>query len=338
MKCLAKLSSDSPALLPSRSSRASSQQRAAAADLSQIVGRGHQSKRASQASASTVCSELARLNQQLLEANQALVLASMAAQHGFDEAQTARDRQAAFMHLLAHELRAPLAPLRNVVGLLSRVQSGESLPFVRDVIDRQVSHLANLVEDLLDTARLRTGKLSLRIVNADLLEILNASVQTCRPAVALRAQFLTVEMPEMPLPLNADPVRLTQVFSNLLSNASKYTPRGGHIGLTASVQAGELHVSIEDDGIGITPSAIDSVFEPYVQEPHAVRHDDSGLGLGLTLARELVLAHGGRIQVSSAGPGCGTRVDVQLPSAAAATVADQLNDAMNGTAIAAVPE
>jgi signal transduction histidine kinase len=249
----------------------------------------------------------------LRDANQALLLAALRAQDAGDEARQEHDRQADFLHRLAHELRAPLAPLRTVVSLLGHTKGSEHMPAVQRVIERQVMHLAQMVEDLLDAARMRTGKLSLRIARVDLQEVLSASLQTCQAAVALREQSLDVNVPALPLALHGDPVRLTQVFSNLLSNASKYTPRGGHIELSVTVQSGHARISVTDNGIGITPQAIDSIFDAYVQEPHAVRHDDSGLGLGLTLARELVLAHSGSIRASSAGLGCGTRFDVLLP-------------------------
>jgi diguanylate cyclase len=260
----------------------------------------------------------------LREVNQALLLATLQAQDASDASRREHDLQAEFLHRLAHELRAPLSPLRTVASLLGQARAGEamqpplqsslpsSLPYLGDVIERQVSHLSQLIEDLLDAARLRTGKLSLRIAHADLLEVLAASVQTCRPSVALREQLLVIDVPLQPIAIHADPVRLTQVFSNLLSNASKYTPRGGRIALTVALQGSHVRVSVADNGIGITSVALDSIFEPYVQEPHAVRHDDSGLGLGLTLARELVLAHGGRITAHSAGLDCGTRFEVQL--------------------------
>jgi signal transduction histidine kinase len=258
------------------------------------------------------CTPTADLQSALRDANQALLLAALQARDAGELARLEHSRQSEFLHRLAHELRAPLAPLRNVVGLLGQVRAGETLPYVRDVIDRQVAHLAQMVEDLLDTARLRTGKLSLRLANIDLLEALTAAVQTCRPGVTLRGQRLVIDVPLAPIPVHGDLVRLSQVFSNLLNNASKYTPHGGCITLTACVGADGVDLAVADDGIGITAEALDSIFEPYVQEPHAVRHDDSGLGLGLTLARELVLAHGGRITASSAGLGQGTRFDVHL--------------------------
>jgi signal transduction histidine kinase len=248
----------------------------------------------------------------LRDVNEALLLATLQAQDASSAARREHDLQAEFLHRLAHELRAPLSPLRNVVGLLAQARAGDTLPYVRDVIERQVSHLSQLVDDLLDTARLRTGKLSLRVARTELLDVLTASVQTCKPSVALRGQLLVIDLPLLPIAIHADPVRLTQIFSNLLSNASKYTPHGGRIALSVELQAGEVVISVADNGIGITPQAIDSIFEPYVQEPHAVRHDDSGLGLGLTLARELVLAHGGRIDVHSGGINCGTRFEVHL--------------------------
>lgn len=254
----------------------------------------------------------------LRDANQALVLAVMRAQDASDAARCEHTRQADMLYRLAHELRAPLAPLRTVVSLLGHQHGAEHLPNVQRVIERQVTHLAQMVEDLLDAARMRTGKLSLRMVATDLLDVLTTSVQGCSSSVEQRGQTLDVDVPEQRVAIHADPVRLTQVFTNLLSNASKYTPRGGHIALSVSLLHDQMWVSVSDNGIGITPQAIDSVFDAYMQEPHAVRHDDSGLGLGLTLARELVLAHGGSIRVHSAGLNCGTRFDVVLPLAGAA--------------------
>ena len=249
----------------------------------------------------------------LRDANQALLLAALQAQVASEAADDARRQQTEFLHRLAHELRAPLAPLRHACALLAQPRGAATLQAAREVIDRQVDHLALLVDDLLDAARLRTGRLSLRLATTDLQQVLAAAVQTCQTLMELRAQSLQLHLPAGPALLHGDTARLTQVFSNLLSNASKYTPLGGHITLALALHSNGASIQVSDDGIGISAQALAHVFDAYVQEAHAVRRDDSGLGLGLTLARELVLAHGGRITAHSAGLGQGTCIDVWLP-------------------------
>jgi signal transduction histidine kinase len=251
------------------------------------------------------------------EANQALLLSALEAGAASEAARDEQGRQTEFLHRLAHELRGPLSPLRHACALLAQPPADATLQVVRAIIDRQVDHLAQLVDDLMDAARLRTGRLSLRLVAVDLRDVLAVSVQTCQALADLRAQSLVLDLPSSPVPVLADPLRLAQVFGNLLSNASKYTPHGGHITLGMVTHADCADIRVVDDGIGITPQALHRIFDAYMQEAHAVRHDASGLGLGLTLARELVLAHGGCITASSAGPGLGTCIDVRLPLQAA---------------------
>ena len=172
-----------------------------------------------------------------------------------------------------------------------------------------------LVGDLMDVSRANTGKLHLQPQAIDLTDVVEAAVETCRPSMDIRLQTFTVKLPARPLMLHGDPVRLTQVLTNLLDNASKYTPEGGKIGLKVSVVAGNVELFVSDTGIGISSSALPKIFEPFVQDSHAVAFSGSGLGIGLTVVRELVEAHGGSVVASSEGNDKGSQFTVTLPLA-----------------------
>ncbi len=252
----------------------------------------------------------------LQEANEQLVLAALGAQDLQAAAEQAQRRQTEFLAVLAHELRNPLAPIRTAAALLGRMHTDEPLlARVQGVIERQVQHITRLVGDLLDVSRVSTGKLRLEKRVIELATVIDESIDACRPAFQARGQDFQCEIPARALEVYADPVRLVQVFSNLLDNASKYTLNGGWIRLAITVVAREVRITVSDNGIGITAEALPRVFEPFVQDIHATVFNGVGLGIGLTVVRELVEAHGGVIVAKSAGSGEGSEFVVLLPLA-----------------------
>jgi signal transduction histidine kinase len=250
----------------------------------------------------------------LQEANTQLVLAALSAQELQAAAEDAQRRQTEFIGILAHELRHPLAPIRNAAAILGRIaDGGPVLARTQAVIERQVSSMSRMVGDLLDVSRVNTGKLRIEPRTVELIGLLDEVVDTCRPAMDARLQHFNVVLPAHAIQVHGDPVRLAQIFNNLLDNASKYTPKGGDIRLTAAVVGREVQVTVSDNGIGITPSALAVIFDPFVQDPHATEFDSSGLGIGLTVVRELTRAHGGAVRVTSPGKGFGSMFKVTLP-------------------------
>ena len=239
------------------------------------------------------------------------VTARVEAQEALREADQRKDR---FLATLAHELRNPLAPIRSAAEMLTLPNlAEEQLLWSRQVIHRQVEHMARLLDDLLDVARITQGKVHLRMQRVDLGTIVDTAVETARPLIAARRHGLTVELPpELPT-LDADPVRLAQVLSNLLTNAAKYTDPPGRIVLTASVEDNVVHISVKDTGIGLSSAVIANIFEMFSQGEDAHGRTEGGLGIGLALVKGLVDLHGGAIEVFSDGPGLGSEFVVTLP-------------------------
>lgn len=229
-------------------------------------------------------------------------------------------RQTELMARAVHELRGPLMPILGVSALLAKGGGSTDPGRLASMLDRQVRHLSRLIDDLLDASRLATGRLRLQCARVDLVALLGQVVDACRPWMIERRQHFAVHLPEAPLFVEADEVRLAQVFANLLHNASKYTPQRGEITLRCKVEeggpaAGTAVVTVCDSGVGISAAALSTIFDPFVQEPHAVEFDAQGLGIGLALVRELVQAHGGTVAASSAGRDAGSRFEVRLPLA-----------------------
>ncbi len=261
-----------------------------------------------------VLAEHERRHAQLREANEQLVLAALGAQELQAAAEQAQRRQTEFLAVLAHELRNPLAPIRTAAALVGRIGANEPLlSRAQAVIERQVVHMSRLVDDLLDVSRVNTGKLRLERRVVEMAGIIDEAVNGCRPAMDTRLQHFGAHVPAGALEVHGDPVRLAQVVSNLLDNASKYTPDGGQIGLSVVVIDDALVMTVSDSGIGITAEALPIVFEPFVQDPHAIGFNGAGVGIGLTVVRELVEAHGGSVVASSAGSGLGSQFVVTLP-------------------------
>jgi len=232
------------------------------------------------------------------------------AQEALREADRRKDE---FLAVLAHELRNPLAPIRNAVTLLAQERSfPPKLEWARAVIDRQVDQMARLIDDLLDIARITSGKLSIRRELMSLGAVVDLALETSRPHIEAAHQTLTVHLAEAWL--DADRTRLAQVFSNLLNNAAKYTPRGGAITLAARQEGDELAVTVEDSGRGFPPEMAEKIFEPFSQW-NADGQATAGLGIGLALVRGIVVLHGGSVEAASAGPGKGSRFTVRLPAA-----------------------
>ncbi|HVR19383.1 MAG TPA: ATP-binding protein [Polyangiaceae bacterium] len=222
-----------------------------------------------------------------------------------------------FLATLSHELRNPLAPLRNSLHLLlmssSRTAPTEPL---REMMERQVNHLVRLVDDLLEMSRINRGSLELRKEHVSLSTIVNNAVETSEPLVSESRHELRVVLPTEPVWLDGDPVRLAQLLSNLLNNAAKYTDPGGHITLEAVRHAGNVEIAVKDDGIGIAPESLERIFEMFNRGDSTTTHGRGGLGIGLSLARRLAEMHGGSIDAHSAGLRKGSEFRVTLPVAA----------------------
>lgn len=232
----------------------------------------------------------------------------------YDSLREADRRKDEFLATLAHELRNPLGPIRNGVEFLRlKGPADPSLVKARDVIDRQTSHMTRLVEDLLDLSRITLGKIALQKEPACLQSILANAVDSCQGAVDDAQHELTLEVPPDPITLDGDVIRLTQVFSNLIANAAKYTESGGRIWVSAALEGETIVVSVRDTGIGISADHIPKLFEMFSQAEPALKRSQGGLGIGLALARGLVEMHGGTIEAQSQGFGQGSEFTVRLP-------------------------
>ncbi|WAC72175.1 response regulator [Roseateles sp. SL47] len=228
--------------------------------------------------------------------------------------QAADRRKDEFLATLAHELRNPLAPIRQAALLSSAPQASEAQKrWSHGVIERQVQHMALLLDDLLDISRITRGALSLRLEEVELNAIIESAVETARPTIEGRQHQLQVELPPQALRFEGDALRLAQVVANLLTNAAKYTEPGGRLILRAGVQAGEVFIEVCDNGIGIPRESLGEVFNMFTQLRRAGGRLNEGLGIGLALTRGLVELHGGRISAHSDGAGCGSRFEVRLP-------------------------
>jgi PAS domain S-box-containing protein len=219
-----------------------------------------------------------------------------------------------FLATLAHELRNPLAPIRNAAQILHLKNPGiREVEWASDIIARQIQHMTRLVDDLLDVSRISRNKLELRKGRVELSEVVHAAIETSRPLLEDGGHELTVTLPEAPILLDVDQTRLAQVFSNLLNNAAKYTEAGGRVELTAEQQGNEVVVSVKDSGVGIPAEMLPQIFEMFAQVNRHLERSQGGLGIGLTLARRLVEMHGGTIEAHSAGPGKGSEFHIRLP-------------------------
>jgi signal transduction histidine kinase/CheY-like chemotaxis protein len=245
-------------------------------------------------------------------------------------------RKDEFLAMLGHELRNPLAPVTTALQLM-RLHSDEPLRVARarETIERQVEHMTRLIDDLLDVSRITRGKIELRHEAVVLSSLVARAVEAARPVIDERGHRLTLDLPDEPVAVSGDPARLEQVLANLLNNAAKYTDVGGRIWVRAFVDAGQVTLSVKDNGAGLTPEMRDHVFDLFVQGPEVRAYARGGLGIGLTLVRRLVEMHNGTVEVRSDGLGKGSEFIVRLPLGVVSQVAPS-GDA-NGAGLAALP-
>jgi PAS domain S-box-containing protein len=226
-------------------------------------------------------------------------------------------RKDEFLAILAHELRNPLAPIRNSLHILRLTSQHDAVgEHVGDMMERQVNHMVRLVDDLLEVSRITSGKIELRKERIDLAAIVRSSVETSRPLIEAVGHQLSLTFSAEPLMVEGDPVRLAQVFANLLNNAAKYTDPGGRIWISIGRDGNWAAVSVRDTGAGIAGEMLPRVFELFTQAEHLSERSQGGLGIGLTLVRSLIEMHGGNVEAFSEGPGRGSEFIVRLPLAA----------------------
>jgi PAS domain S-box-containing protein len=223
-------------------------------------------------------------------------------------------RKDEFLALLAHELRNPLAPIRYALAANKKPgRTPEQLKRSEEIMERQVTHMSRLLDDLLDVARITRSTLELKKTPTDLTFVVGSAIDTARPILEAKKHTLSLDLPKRAVRLEADPVRLAQVFSNLLINAAKYTDPGGQVQLRAAQEGSEIVVAIRDNGIGISADMMPRLFKMFEQAQGALGRSEGGLGIGLALVRGIVTLHGGRVEARSAGPGTGSELIVRLP-------------------------
>jgi PAS domain S-box-containing protein len=232
-----------------------------------------------------------------------------------DALREADRRKDEFLAMLAHELRNPLAPIAMAVEILRLVPSGdEQIGSAREIIGRQTAQLARLVDDLLDVARITSGSIQLRLETVDLGRVIASTLESTRPLIMARELRLDTDLPEGPLAVKGDPVRLAQMFSNLVNNSAKYSPVGGRISVTVRRDGSKVVLRFRDAGAGIPPNMLERIFEPFTQVQRPRDAALGGLGLGLALVKKLVELHGGTVRAQSDGPGLGSEFTVRLPA------------------------
>jgi signal transduction histidine kinase len=237
-------------------------------------------------------------------------------------------RKDEFLATLSHELRNPLAPIRNAIELMRRAGHDPTLSDrALAIMERQVHQLVRLTDDLLDVSRITRNRIELRRDRIDLRTVVTSAIETIEPLSSAAGHVVAVDLPSGPLWVDADFTRLAQAFSNLLNNAVKYTDRGGHISVAVAVDADEAVVTLTDTGIGIDPSLLPSIFDMFVQIEQGPGRARSGLGIGLSLTRRLIELHQGHIDARSEGPGGGTTFVVRLPLAPAKEQTASVTDA-----------
>jgi PAS domain S-box-containing protein len=223
-------------------------------------------------------------------------------------------RKEEFLATLAHELRSPLAPLRNGLQVMKLVRNdGPATEEARGMMERQLGHLVRLVDDLLDVSRISRGKIELRKERVTLSAVVSSVLETCEPIIKQGGHELTLAVPEEPIHVDADRTRLAQALCNLVSNAAKYTDRGGHIWLTVERQGSDAVLSVKDTGTGIPADMLPQIFELFTQIDRSLERSHGGLGVGLTIVKRLVEMHGGRVEAHSEGYGMGSEFIIRLP-------------------------
>jgi signal transduction histidine kinase len=251
--------------------------------------------------------ELARTNEVL----HAEIAERKRAEEALREADRRKDE---FLATLAHELRNPLVPICNALEILRLAgDRADILASNRAMIDRQVRQMVRLIDDLLDISRISRGKIELRIERVELADVIANAVEGSRPLIDRSQHTLSVDLPQSPLAIDADPTRLAQVLLNLLNNAAKYTPPRGRIELSAWTEGSEVAIRVRDTGIGISADQLPNIFRMFAQIHRSHEPSHGGLGIGLSLVRSLIELHGGRVEVHSEGVGCGSTFVVRLP-------------------------
>lgn len=264
----------------------------------------------------TRITELHSLNEALQQAARHLDDIRASRERAMASLRETDQRKDQFLAVLAHELRNPMAPLRNAVALLqSRVKDDPLSSRMLTMADRQLRHLVRLVDDLLDVARITRGRLELRREPLTLQEVLREAIETTEPLLIERGQILKANPPDEPIRLIADRVRMVQIVENLLSNASKYSDAGSLIEIDIEIIDRRVHLRVRDQGIGLRPEEFEQIFEVYRQIETSVHRSQGGLGIGLALVRRLAMLHGGTVTAYSEGPGRGTCIEVILPLA-----------------------
>jgi signal transduction histidine kinase len=259
------------------------------------------------------------LEQRVAERTAELEASSLKLAELADKLREADRRKDEFLALLAHELRNPLAPVRNAVSIMHLKGSLDpDLQWCRDVIERQANQLTRLVDDLLDVSRITQGKIKLRLEPVDLADVVRAAVEMSRPVIDAQHHTLSVALPEHPVLVNGDQARLTQVIANLLNNAAKYQADGGRIDLVVNAEPGLAVISVKDRGIGIAPAVQTQIFELFAQGERPADRQQGGLGVGLSLVKTLVEMHGGSVRAASRGLGRGSEFTIALPRLAEA--------------------
>lgn len=247
-------------------------------------------------------------------ANEQLILATLDARSVHDELEAANARQRSFMAVLAHDLRNPLAPMRNVSALLAQVKPGDPiLPRLQDIIERQIVHMARMIDDLMDVSRAQTGSVTLALRETDLITVVNDAIAACEPAMVLRQQRLASILPGAPCPVIGDPIRLTQIFTNLLSNASSYTAARTDLTLHVTADAAHVIIALWVGETSQIPEESQASFEKFLT---ALTHGQSSAarrGIGLAVINELIAAHGGTLEMGTHPSHTGSRLIVTLP-------------------------
>lgn len=266
------------------------------------------------ASLSRERSELSPADYHLFESISSRLAIALTNAKLFEEIEFANQQKNRFLSMLAHELRNPLAPIQNAVDLIRLCRlKDENLNAAREVIDRQVSHMVRLVDDLLDVSRITLGKIRLSRGRLDAREVIASALEISGPQIESQRHKLKVDLPDSPIWIEGDAARLSQVMSNLLNNAAKYTPTAGEISLTLRADENEAVFRVADTGVGIPSTMLDRIFDLFTQVENSAGRSGGGLGVGLTLVREIVELHGGRVDVVSEGLGKGSEFWITIP-------------------------
>lgn len=259
--------------------------------------------------------ELIALSKQLGERNDEVVMLNGLLKEKAESLLSADQRKDEFLTMLSHELRGPLSATAMAVEILRRPPySAEQTERMSQLIGRQAGHMSQLVEDLLDVSRISRGLVSIEKASIDVGDVISAAVEQVSAAVGAKRHTLGLSLPEGPCMVYGDRTRLIQVVSNLLGNAVRYTPAGGQIALSLQTEGATVALAVSDNGIGILPETIPSLFDLYVQAESAANNKSGGLGLGLALVKSLVEIHGGTVTATSAGLGHGSTFHVRLPA------------------------